>query len=67
MAWVGTLSRAMSMYATKAMATRAAGQAVEPVGQVHAVRRGDDGEGAEQDVQPRVDRHGADERARRWR
>ena len=41
---------------------RAARQAVEAVGEVHAVGRGDDGERPEQDVQPRVDRHGADER-----
>ena len=41
---------------------RAARQPVEPVGEVHAVGRGDDREGAEQDVEPRLDRDRPDER-----
>ena len=43
---------------------RPAGQAVEAVGDVHAVRGGHDREGREQDVEPRIDRDGADERHR---
>ena len=42
----------------------AAGQAVQPVRDVHAVGRGDDREGREEDVDGRVDVDGADERDR---
>ena len=44
---------------------RAAGQAVEAVGDVDAVARGDDRERGEEDVDRRVDPDGADERAPR--
>ena len=43
---------------------RPARQPVEAVGDVDAVGRGDDREGGEHDIDPRVDRDGADERHR---
>ena len=43
---------------------RAAGEAIEAVGEVHPVRRRDDGERREGDVHPAVDHHGPDERHR---
>ena len=44
-----------------------AGQPVEPIGDVDAVRRGDDRERGEDDVDPRVDRDGRRRTGRRWR
>ena len=46
--WAGVLSSAMSMYATKAIATVPARQPVEAVGDVHAVGGGDDRERREE-------------------
>ena len=64
LAWLGMLSRAISRYATNAMASVPPGQPVEAVGDVHAVRRRHDRERGEEDVDPGVDRHRADERHR---
>ena len=60
--WAGTFSRPTIRNATNGEDERAAGEAVEAVGDVHAVAGGDDREGREQDVEHRIDVDRADER-----
>ena len=60
--WAGTFRRRDDQERDEGEDERAAGESVEAVGDVHAVARGDDREGGEEDVEHRVDVDRADER-----
>ena len=62
--WVGTLSSAMSMYATNAMASVPPDRPSSPSVMFTPLAVATMANAANSDVQPRVDRHGADERHR---
>ena len=62
LAWVGTLSRAMSMYATKAKTSVPPARPSRPSVRLTPLAAATIANAANSDVQPRLDRHGADER-----
>ena len=62
--WVGDVEQGDEQERDEGEDERAAGEAVEAVGDVHAVARGDDRERGEEDVDRRVDGDRADERHR---